>query len=125
MSKSLVRVKAAKFSKGILNIRLWEERHLPLSQSRIAFDLFALIAHSSSTGKQLNLKELFSALKYSERGVRYVLEQFIEGGWCEVICDDTDKRCRLIIATQRFKDAFESYQKVVLAAYMGCFERDK
>ena len=125
MGKSEVRTVTSKFSKGVLDIRLWEERNLPLSQSRIAFDLFVLIAHSSCTEKPLTLKRLFSTLKYSERGVRYVLEQFVDGGWCEVICDANDKRCRFLAETKRLTDAFESYKKVVLSTYMGCIERDK
>jgi hypothetical protein len=68
---------------------------------------------------------MFHSLKYSERGIRYVLEQFIEGGWCEVVCDADDKRCRFLTATKRLTDAFESYQQVVVQTYMGCVERDK
>ena len=96
-----------------------------MSQSRIAFDLFVLIAHSSCTEKPLTLKRLFSTLKYSERGVRYVLEQFVDGGWCEVVCDTEDKRCRFVVATKRLKDAFDAYQKVVLNTYLECVDHDK
>jgi len=90
---------------------------LPLSQSRIAFDLFALLARNHYTNQQLTLKDLFNSLNYSERGVRYVLEQFVSGGWCEVVCDAVDRRCRCVVASKRLTDAFESYQKVVLSTY--------
>lgn len=125
MGKSVVKVKAVKFSQSVQCIRLWEEKNLPLSQSRIAFDLFALVAHSSCTETPLPQKELFNSLKYSERGIRYVLEQFVDGGWCEVVCDTKDKRCRFVVATQRLVDAFASYQEVVLSTYMGCVDGDK
>ncbi len=125
MGTSEIRTVTSKFSKGVIDIRLWEERNLPLSQSRVAFDLFILIAHCSCTLKPLTLKRLFSTLKYSERGVRNVLEQFIVGGWCEVVCDTDDKRCRYIMATKRLTDAFESYKNVVLNTYLQCIEQDK
>src|ERR1035437_8913852 len=120
MVESEFRSDIFKFSQSVINIRIWEERNLPLSQSRIAFDLFALIANSKYTQRPLTLKDLFNSLKYSERGIRYVLEQFVEGGWCEAICDAEDRRCRCIVATKRLTDAFEAYEQVVLGAYLGC-----
>ena len=124
MGKTEFSVEASKFSQGVLEIRLWEERNLPLSQSRIAFDLFALVAHSSCTGTPLTLKRLFTTFNYSERGVRYVLEQFVDGGWCEVLCDPEDRRCRFVVATKRLMDAFASYQEIVLTTYITCVKSE-
>lgn len=106
-----------KFSQCVIHLRSWEDRNLPLSQSRIAFDVFTLIAHFSGLSKPLTLKTLFNSLKYSERGIRYVLEQFVDGGWCVVVGHDQDKRFRLVVATQRLKDAFAEYERHVLSTY--------
>lgn len=125
MVKSEVRSNTFKFSQSVIKIRLWEEENLPLSQSRIAFDLFVLLANASCAQQPLTPKRLFIALKYSERGIRNVLTQFISGGWCEVICDSEDRRCRYIVATKRLTDAFAAYEQVVLSSYLGCVERDK
>jgi hypothetical protein len=109
------------FSQCVRHIRTWEDAHLPLSQSRIAFDLFMLIGHSSQVEQPLTLKELFNSLKYSERGVRYVLEQFVDSGWCEIVGSDQDRRFRLVVATQRLVDKLIEYEQVVLSNYRSSF----
>jgi hypothetical protein len=105
------------FTKCVQNIRDWEDRFLPLSQSRIAFDLFILIAHSHETDKPLTLKELCNSLKYSERGIRYVLEQLIDGGWCEIVGHSKDRRFRLIVATDLLRTRLREYEQLVLSVY--------
>jgi DNA-binding MarR family transcriptional regulator len=109
------------FSQCVRHIRTWEDAHLPLSQSRIAFDLFMLIGHSSQVEQPLTLKELFNSLKYSERGVRYVLEQFVDSGWCEIVGSEQDRRFRLVVATQRLVDKLIEYEQVVLGHYRYSF----
>jgi len=109
------------FSQCVRHIRTWEDAHLPLSQSRIAFDLFMLIGHSSQVEQPLTLKELFNSLKYSERGVRYVLEQFVDSGWCEIVGSEQDRRFRLVVATQRLVDKLIEYEQVVLGHYRSSF----
>lgn len=109
------------FSQCVRHIRTWEDAHLPLSQSRIAFDLFMLIGYSSQISQPMTLKELFNSLKYSERGIRYVLEQFVDGGWCEIVGHEQDKRFRLVVATQRLIDKLAEYEHVVLSKYQSSF----
>lgn len=105
------------FSNCVLHIRMWEDRYLPLSQSRLAFDLFVLIAHSAEVNRPLTLKELFNSLKYSERGIRYVLEQFIDGGWCVIAGNESDRRFRHVVATDLLKIRLREYEQHVLSAY--------
>jgi hypothetical protein len=109
------------FSQCVRHIRSWEDAHLPLSQSRIAFDLFMLIGQSSQVERPMTLKELFNSLKYSERGIRYVLEQFVDGGWCEIVGHEQDKRFRLVVASQRLIDKLAEYEQVVLNNYQSSF----
>ena len=109
------------FSQCVRHIRTWEDAHLPLSQSRIAFDLFMLIGHSSQIEHHMTLKELFNSLKYSERGVRYVLEQFVDGGWCHIVGHEQDKRFRLVVASKRLTDKLAEYEKVVLSNYRSSY----
>ena len=109
------------FSQCVRHIRIWEDAHLPLSQSRIAFDLFMLVGQSSQVERPMTLKELFNSLKYSERGIRYVLEQFVDGGWCEIVGHEQDKRFRLVVASQRLIDKLAEYEQVVLNNYQSSF----
>jgi hypothetical protein len=105
------------FSECVREIRSWEDENLPLSQSRIAFDLFMLIGHSSELSDPMTLKEIFNTLKYSERGTRYVLNHFIDGRWCEIVGHDQDKRFRLVVPTQQLLDKLAEYRHQVLSKY--------
>lgn len=100
-----------------MNIRFWEEKNLPLSQSRIAFDLLLLIANCHYSETHLTLKYLFNSLNYSERGIRYVLEQFVSNGWCDIVGSCTDKRFRHVVASEKLTIAFESYEKTFITTF--------
>lgn len=65
----------------------------------------------------MTLKQLFNTQKYSERGVRYILEQFVEGGWCEIVGHEEDRRFRLVVATPRLTDKLAEYEALVLQTY--------
>ena len=117
MSKLAGHCQKYNFSRIVMQVRSWEDKHLPLSQSRIAFDLFVLIAHSAEVEQPMTLKELFNSLKYSERGIRYVLEQFIDGGWCEIAGHETDKRFRRVVATDLLRTKLREYEAHVLSVY--------
>lgn len=116
---------ALPFSHAVQRVRTWEDRHLPLSQSRIAFDLFMLIASSAETGRPLTLKEIFNSLRYSERGIRYVLDQFIDGGWCNINEHGSDKRFRLVVASELMMTKLKDYEAHVLATYATWTEKDQ
>ena len=117
MSVSDSNTKLLDFSKSVIAIRYWEEKNLPISQSRIAFDLLLLIANCHYSETHLTLKNLFNSLNYSERGVRYVLEQFVGNGWCEVVGSSIDKRSRNVVASTKLTSAFEAYQAIFVESY--------
>jgi hypothetical protein len=106
----------SEFTKQLIAIRLWEERNLPRSQSRIAFDLMVFIAHCHYNKTPLTLKLLFNSLTHSERGIRYVLDQFLENEWCIYRTAFHDKRFRHIYPTDKFIDAFENYYRLHVAS---------
>lgn len=105
------------FPQCVLAIRAWEDRNLPRSKSYIAFDLFILIGHSAVLEQPLTLKELFNSLRHSERGVRYVLDQFIDGGWCEIVGSDQDRRFRHVVATELLLTRLREYEEHSLSVY--------
>lgn len=117
MSASDNNKKLLDFSQSVINIRFWEEKNLPLSQSRIAFDLLLFIANCHYSDTHLTLKYLFNSLSYSERGVRYVLEQFVDNGWCEVVDSTSDKRFRHVVASAKLTNAFEAYESICVGSY--------
>jgi DNA-binding MarR family transcriptional regulator len=105
------------FSSSVRQIRTWEDKSLPLSQSRIAFDLYILIALSCEIERPFTLKEIFNSLNYSERGMRYVLDQMIDGGWCNLVGNENDKRCRLVVGTNLMRSKLSEYKELVLSTY--------
>lgn len=113
------------FPKFLRDMRAWETHNLPRSGSYIAFDLFVLIGHSAAIEQPLTLKELFNSLEYSERGVRYVLEQFVDGGWCEIVGNELDKRSRRVVATELLRTKLIDYEEYLSMVYVSllCHER--
>ena len=65
----------------------------------------------------MTLKELFNSLKHSERGIRYVLDQFVDGGWCEIVGNEQDRRFRRVVATDLLRSKLIEYQEHVLTVY--------
>jgi hypothetical protein len=105
------------FSSCLIKIREWEEKNLPLSQSRISFDLFLLIACSYEGQQPYTLKEIFNSLNYSQRGVRYVLDQMINQGWCILIENDLDKRFKFVVGTDLMGSKLLEYKMMVMSMY--------
>jgi hypothetical protein len=110
------------FSHCVQHIRQWEDRHLPRSKSYIAYDLFILLGHSATFEQPLTLKELFHSLNHSERGVRYVLDQFVDGGWCEIIGNEQDRRFRHVVATEQLITRLREYENFVIEIYSRHFK---
>jgi DNA-binding MarR family transcriptional regulator len=101
----------------VQEIREWEDSNLPLLQSRIAFDLFLLIGHKAALEEPLTVKEILNTLKYSDRGVRYVLERFIEHRWCRMVDHERDGRRKLIVASDVLLSKMADYERQVLQRY--------
>lgn len=117
MSNFFSHNKSSHFSQCVQHIRKWEDRHLPRSKSYIAFDLFILLGHSATFEQPLTLKELFNSLSHSERGVRYVLDQFVDGGWCVIIGNEQDRRFRHVVATELLRTRLREYESHVLMVF--------
>jgi DNA-binding MarR family transcriptional regulator len=79
--------------------------------------LFILLGHSATFEQPLTLKELFHSLNHSERGVRYVLDQFVDGGWCEIIGNEQDRRFRHVVATEQLITRLREYENFVIEIY--------
>ena len=99
------------FIRQRIKTRHWEEANLPLSQSRIAFDLALFIGSCYLSKTDLTHKLLFNTLNYSERGIRNVLEHFVVGGWCQIVVSDADKRCHHVVASQKLIESLFAYEQ--------------
>lgn len=106
------------FSKCLISIRTWEMNNLPQSQSGIAYDLFIFVAHQHHKQEPVNLKQLSHSLsKYSQRGIRYVVEQFVNIGYIELVINEQDRRASHVRPTPKLIAAFDDYLQVFRQTY--------
>jgi DNA-binding MarR family transcriptional regulator len=105
-------------SQNLLAVRQWEDAHLPLDGSLLAFNLLTVVAHHTILGIDLNLKRLIAELNYSEAGVRKQLKRFISQGWLELKNDKNDKRVKFIYATSRLLKILTKHQQYLTRTYI-------
>lgn len=104
-------------TEAILRIRRWEEAHLPVYQSSLAYDLLTVVAHNTVAGTPVSLKQLFICLNYSEAGIRKQLRRMLADDWLALECIKKDKRVRLIVARPKMLDVLSHYAEVLKEAY--------
>jgi DNA-binding MarR family transcriptional regulator len=102
---------------AILKVRNWEETHLPIFQSALAFDLLAVVTHHTLQTAPVSLKKLFASLDYSEAGIRKHLKRVIRDEWIKLEGDGADKRVRVVVAQPKLIELFDEYAKVLNEHY--------
>lgn len=110
-------VNSFRFFQKLLTVRQWEDEHLPLDGSLLAFDLLTVVAHHTMLGQALNLKQLNTHLNYSEAGVRKQLRRCISQGWLQLQSDTNDKRAKFIIATAKLLKILTKHQQFLSHTY--------
>lgn len=110
-------VNSYRFFQNLLAVRQWEDAHLPLDGSLLAYDLLTVVAHHTMLGQALNLKQLNTELNYSEAGVRKQLKRFIAQGWLELKNNKNDKRVKFIYATSRLLKILTKHQQLLSRTY--------
>jgi DNA-binding transcriptional regulator GbsR (MarR family) len=73
-----------------------------ITKSRISVDVFNLLAIHYYSGKVMTLKELFHSTKYSQRGVRLIIDEFISEDLVRLSEGSEDKRFKFIIPQPKF-----------------------
>ena len=97
---------------GLMQIRAWEEKHLPIDASLLAYDLLICACFHTLSDAPLNYKQLFLTLPYSKNGIRKQLNKFVADGWLEICTDVDDKRVRYVVALPKLLNAVGSYLEV-------------
>jgi DNA-binding MarR family transcriptional regulator len=104
-------------TEAMLTVRGWEEEHLPMERSALAYDLLAVTAHHTVVGTPLSLKHLFTLLNYSEAGVRKQLRRCIRDGWINLESVSNDKRVRVVVAQPKLLLALKEYADLLRNVY--------
>jgi len=79
---------------------------LPIGHSFIPFDILLAVVKSNAEGDDLTVKALFTALPYSDMGIRYHFRTLIKSGWIELHNGDKDTRIRRVKPTDKLLKRF-------------------
>ncbi len=79
---------------------------LPIGHSFIPFDILLTVVRGNAEGEDLTVKALFTALPYSDMGIRYHFRTLIKNGWIELHNGDKDTRIRRVRPTEKLIKRF-------------------
>jgi len=79
---------------------------LPIGHSFIPFDILLTVVRGNAEGEDLTVKALFTALPYSDMGIRYHFRTLIKNGWLELHNGDKDTRIRRVKPTEKLVKRF-------------------
>jgi hypothetical protein len=91
---------------ALLKIREQTTVLLPIGHSFIPLDILLTVIRGSSEGEDLTVKALFTALPYSDMGIRYHFRTLIKNGWIELHNGDKDTRVKRVKPTEKLIKRF-------------------
>lgn len=91
----------------LIRLRGLTSLHLPIGHSFIPYDILLAVAHASTSNDPLTVKALFTALPYSDMGLRYHYRRLVASGWIEVKPSPKDKRNKALVPSLRLMRAFD------------------
>lgn len=94
------------FVKVLEGIRRHTSALLPIGHSFIPFDILLTVVRGNAEGEDLTVKALFTALPYSDMGIRYHFRTLIKNGWIELHNGDKDTRIRRVKPTEKLIKRF-------------------
>lgn len=99
------------FVEGTRKLRSWEKEFVPFSSPQIALDI-ALYATAARLKNRLVVsKSVHLTVGYSSDRVREVLGALVADGWIEKTEHPSDRRIRLIQASDKLVDLMSEYKK--------------
>jgi DNA-binding MarR family transcriptional regulator len=94
-------------------INSWEDKNLPIPPTHAGKDLFIRIAISCLSQEAQSLKNLYWDSNYASSGMRKTLRQLEREGWLRREPLPEDMRCRILVATEKFKSLVVEYLQVL------------
>lgn len=94
------------FVKLLEGVRKHTSALLPIGHSFIPFDIMLAVIKGNVEGEDLTVKALFTALPYSDMGIRYHFRTLIKSGWIELHNGDKDTRIRRVKPTEKLLKRF-------------------
>lgn len=99
---------------GLMQIRAWEEKNLPIEASLLAYDLLICVCFHTLSDAPLSYKQMFLTLPYSKNGIRKQLSKLVADRWIEICTDVDDKRIRYVVALPKLLDVLNDYIQIRL-----------
>lgn len=91
---------------ALIEIRKHTTALLPIGHSFIPLDILLTVIRGDADGKDLTVKGLFTALSYSDMGIRYHFRTLIKSGWIELHNSDKDTRIKHVKPTEKLIKRF-------------------
>lgn len=92
----------------LVKLRELTSKNLPIGHSFIPYDILLAVMQASILNSPLTVKALFTALPYSDMGLRYHLRKLIAARWIELKPSLNDKRNKELVPTNKLWNAFQS-----------------
>jgi len=90
---------------SLQKLRLWEREHLPFCRTNKGYEIFLRLTNEIMNVEP-RLKNIYSALPYSEVTIRVLLKHLETDGWIEFPNKKSDLRLKDILATEKFNQVF-------------------
>lgn len=97
------------FLNATLAVRKWERANVPFLSPQIALDIAIYAAALRLEQRQLPSKNVHLTVGHSADRVREVISELVAEGWIERIVHPSDRRIRLIRATDKLLDLMNDY----------------
>ena len=105
----MFRVNHALMIEAIFRLRQWTQKHLPIENSLIAYDLILLLSIHNYSNSHITVKQLFASMPHSATATRIHYQRFFDDGWIENYADTNDGRIKYVRPTRKFIQAINAY----------------
>lgn len=99
--------------KGLYELRMWERRNLPISQTNAGYHLFLYLSKTLLSDSDIRLKNIYHSLPFSEKTLRILLRDLEGNGWIEMPNKSNDPRHKDIIPTPKLRAVLKSWTSQV------------
>ena len=95
----------------VLQLKLWEYKHIPFEHSMVAQRTFFHLANAFNHGESKSIKVLSLELPFSAAAIRLQLRKLQREGWITVSAGVADSRQRFVDLSERAKLLIKEYDR--------------
>lgn len=103
------RASTREFIESFIQVRQWQDAHLPIYGSFIGLDLIVFLSRSQANNTPYSLKDVFHSLRYSEGALRIFIRRLEKDGWIRLETWPGDRRNKKIIINENLIAAIDEF----------------